>query len=79
MTDKDKNLVRVVFHELDRLPYKQLNTILGSVTIKEMHELLLKLETEEYRRERNIKFQCMTDEDFDDYALWRANREGYPV
>lgn len=75
MTEKDKNLVRVVFHELDRLPYKELNTILGSDTIKQMHNLLLKLETEEYRRVRNIKFQSMTDEDFEDYALWKGNRD----
>lgn len=79
MTEKDKNLVRVVFHELDRLSYKELNTILGSDTIKAMHNLLLKLETEEYCRERKIKFQCMTDEDYEDYAIWRANRDGYAV
>lgn len=79
MTEKDKHIVKVVFHELDKLPYKELNRILGSVTIKEMHNLLLKLETEEYRRERNIEYQSMTDEDFEDYTLWRANRDGYDV
>ena len=79
MTEKDKRLVRTVFHELDKLPYKELNRILGSMTIKEMHNLLMKLETEKFCKARGLKFDDMTDDDFDDYALWKAEKDGYSV
>ena len=79
MTDRDKRLVLTVFHELDKLPYRQLNTILGSLTIKEMHNFLMKLETEEFCKIRGLKFDDMTDDDFEDYALWKAEKDGYSV
>ena len=79
MTDREKRVVISVFHELDKLPYKELNRILGSMTIKEMHNLLMKLETEEFCKARGLKFDDMTDDDFDDYALWRAEKDGYSV
>ena len=39
MNEKDIKLILDIFDGLESLPYKQLNTFLGSQTIKDMHDL----------------------------------------
>lgn len=43
LTRKELRTVYVVFEELNRMSYSELNTILGSMTIDEMQEILVKI------------------------------------
>lgn len=55
------------------LRYEDLNKFMGSVTIKEAHELHLKLKYADYcKRNRINGYKNMTDEDFEAYALEKA-------
>ena len=79
LTNVEKRTVLVVFDELAKMPYSKLNTFLGSITIKEMLRLRTKLEFEGYCERHNIRFEDMTDENFEDAALEQAERDGYAV
>ncbi len=69
LTLEEKRTVRAVFGELLRKPYGELNSYLGSVTIKEMRRLYSKLSYEDYCEERGIRYEDMTEEDFIDAHL----------
>ena len=66
MTKEEKNVILAVFTELLNKPYSELNTFLGSETIKRMQELRSKLRFEDFCKERGIRYEDMTDEDFED-------------
>lgn len=63
MTEQEKKLVRVVFHELRKLPYDKLNTILGSETIERMVRLSDKLNCEDFCKRKGIRYEDMTEAD----------------
>ena len=67
--EKNKWLVYVVFHELLKLKYDELNKILGNLTIDEMQHLHSELRHEEYCERHHITYDEMTDDDFEDAYL----------
>lgn len=79
LTANEKRTVLAVFGELKRMRYSELNTFLGSMTIKDMYTLYSKLEHEDYCNRRGILFEDMTEEDFEDAALEKAREDGYAV
>lgn len=66
MTEREKRTVLSVFEALTKMRYSELNTFLGSVTIREMSELYSKLKYEDYCKEHGIKYEDMTADDFAD-------------
>lgn len=77
MTDREKRIVMAVFgtllhehtwNELNAAPFQ-----LGSITIKEMSDLYYRLKYEDFCTRRGIKYEEMTDEDYEDYALEQAD------
>lgn len=64
LTANEKRTVKAVFGELLKKPYSELNCFLGSITIKEMQTLCLKLRYEHYCDERGISYEDMTEDDF---------------
>ena len=79
LTANEKRTVIAVFDELTKMPYGQLNTFLGSITINEMHELYRKMRYEDYCEKHGIRYEDMTDDDFEDAALEAAYAQGYAV
>ena len=79
LTANEKRTVLVVFEELSRKSYSELNTFLGSLTIKEMQTLCQKLRYEDYCERHGITYDEMTEEDFVDAALEDAEAQGYAV
>lgn len=65
LTQNDKRTICAVFGELIRKPYSELNTFLGSQTIKEMSELYSKLHYEDYCIRHKIRYEDMTESDFE--------------
>ncbi len=65
MTKKEKALVTVVFGELLKKSYGELNAFLGSLTIKEMQDLYGKLRYEGYCKAHGVRYEDMTDADFE--------------
>ena len=66
MTAQEKRTVLSVFEALTKMRYSELNTFLGSVTIREMSELYSRLKYEDYCIGRGIKYEDMTADDFAD-------------
>ena len=66
LSEKEKRVVLGVFGELMGRKYSELDTFLGSETIKEMQTLYSKLRHEEYCKRRGITYEEMTEEDFID-------------
>lgn len=79
LTKEEKRTVLAVFDELAKMKYSDLNTFLGSITIKEMMALRQKLEYEEYCENHGIRYEDMTEDDFINKALEDAERNGYAV
>ena len=71
LSEKEKRVVIGVFGELMGREYSELNTFLGSETIKEMQTLYSKLRHEEYCERRGIAYEEMTEEDFIEAELER--------
>lgn len=63
-TEREQNVVMGVFGELLRREYNNLNTFLGSETIKEMSKIYSKLRHEPYCEKYGIKYEDMTEDDF---------------
>lgn len=71
----DKEVMAAVLDALfeSGLRYEDLNKFMGSVTIKEAHELHLKMKYADYCKRNGLKsYKQMTDEDFEAYALEQA-------
>lgn len=66
MTNREKQVVLAVFDALCKQDDRHLNTFLGSETIREMHSLCEKLRYDDYCKERGIKYEDMTEDDFVD-------------
>ncbi len=77
MTSKEKAIVMAVFGALiEEHDFSELNAApfrLGSITIDEMSDLYYRLKYEDFCTRRGIKFEEMTDEDYEDYALEQAD------
>lgn len=65
LTERETRLIQGVLAELCRKPYSELNTVFGSVTITEMQTLLSKLDCKPYCDRHGIRFEDMTDADFE--------------
>lgn len=63
-TEREQNVVMGVFGELLRREHNNLNTFLGSETIKEMSKIYSKLRHEPYCEKYGIKYEDMTEDDF---------------
>ena len=66
ITEKEKELMLTVFDKLFQTDYSDLNKIFGSVTIKEIRDLYLKLYYNGYCERHGIKFEDMTEDDFEE-------------
>lgn len=64
LTDRELRTVESVFGELAKMPYDELNKFLGSLTIKEMIEIYMKLSYREYCERRGMDYEDMAEEDF---------------
>lgn len=71
LSEKEKRVVLGVFGELMGRKYSELNTFLGSETIKEMQTLYSKLRHEEYCKRMGITYEEMTEDDFVEAELER--------
>ena len=67
MKQNEKRIVMAVFESISYMPYKEQNKILGSETIKEMNNLYNHLKYEDYCKRHHIKYEDMTDIDFEMY------------
>ena len=56
--------VYAVFDELRMKKYSELNTFLGSETIKDMRNLASKIHCSDYCSRHGIKYEEMTDDDY---------------
>lgn len=65
LTQNEKRTICAVFGELLRKPYNELNTFLGSLTIEEMQKLYSKLHYEDYCIRHEIRYEDMTEADFE--------------
>lgn len=74
LTERELTIVQSVFEELLYRKYSELNGYLGSETIKEMQKLYSKLSHREYCERHGIKYEDMTEFDFEaEYAeRWEA-------
>lgn len=79
LTVNEKRTVLAVFGELNKKRYSELNTFLGSETIREMQTLYQKLRYEEYCERHGITYEEMAEDDFIDAALEEAEAQGYAV
>ena len=61
--EKEHRIVKAVFGEL--LPYENRTSFLGSLTLAEMCELYSRIAHEPYCKRHGIKFEDMTEEDFE--------------
>lgn len=68
-TEQDEKTVLAVFDSLMHMPYTELNTFLGSETIKEMTALYWKLKYLSYCESVGKTYEEMTEEDFMDAYL----------
>lgn len=71
--------IDTVFYELDRMSNSDLNKVFGSITIKEIRALAGKLRYAGYCERHGIRYEDMTELDFEDAALEEAERDGYAV
>lgn len=69
LTEIEKRVVRAVFGALLIKRESELETFLGTETIKEMREIYRKLHYEKYCERRGITFEEMTEDDFIDAFL----------
>ena len=79
LTANEKRTVLAVFEELNKRKYSELNTFLGSITIREMQALYQKLRYEGYCERHGITYEEMTDDDLLDAAMEEAEAQGYAV
>ena len=80
LTDRQKTVVQAVFEEI--LYRADVHPLLGSETIREAHEILSRIKTEDYCTRNGIKFENLTDDDFERMALEEADdfyREGLDI
>lgn len=65
LNERELNIVEAVINDL-RMHFteSELNTFIGSETIKEMATLANKLHYREYCEEHGIKYEDMTEDDF---------------
>lgn len=73
-TQDEMGTVLAVFSSLAEKDYEELNTFLGSETINRMQVLLSKIRHHDWCEEHGIKFEDMTERDFEDAALARIER-----
>ena len=64
LNEDEVRTVRAVFFELLCKPYKELNTYLGSITIKEMQTLYSKMRYHGWCDKHDISYEDMTEEDY---------------
>lgn len=64
MTAHEKNVVMAVFSTLLEMGYSELNTFMGSITIKEMSDLYHRLKYEDYCQKHGLTYEEMTENDF---------------
>jgi len=66
LTKEEQAVVQAVFGELIIMGDRELNKFLGSITIKEMKNIYSKLHYAPYCERHGIRYEDMTDEDFED-------------
>ena len=69
ITAREVRTVFEVFSELASMPDRELNKIVGSLTIPEIHTLYTKIKYWDYCKRHGIRFEDMTDDDFESAAL----------
>ena len=67
-TARDMQVIEGILESLCRMDYRQLNTFLGSETIKEMQNLRLRMKYADYMKEHGVK--SLEDMTADDYAAY---------
>ena len=70
LTAAEKRTVLAVFTDLfTKFGESELNTFIGTDTLREMHALRSKLHYEGYCEKHGIRYEDMTDEDFEAAAM----------
>lgn len=64
MTNDEKRTVLAVFSALLEKPYRELNTFIGSETIKEMQEMYSRLRYEDYLKRYGKSYDEMNEYDW---------------
>lgn len=64
ITQREKQIVLSVFSDLLRKSFAELNTFIGSETIKDMAEMYHRLSFDDYCRAHNVRYEDMTEGDF---------------
>lgn len=64
LTREELNTVFCVFYDLKTLKYDELNSFIGSETIKRMNNLCSKIHANDYCIEHGITFEDMTEDDW---------------
>ena len=65
MTEKEKRTVLAVFGDLLMKGDDFMHKFIGSETIKDLKEIYSRLRYEDYCNKHGIKYEDMTDEDFE--------------
>ena len=73
LTADEKRTVKAVFGELLKKPYAEINTFIGSLTIREVQKIYSKLKYEKYCEKKGIKYEDMTEDDFISAEEEKAN------
>lgn len=66
LNERELRTVQAVFGELVIMGDRKLNAFLGSITIEEMKAIYSKLHYAPYCEKHGIRYEDMTDEDFED-------------
>ena len=69
LTEAEVRTVLAVFSDCLQLKYSELNRFIGSEAIKDMQKLRSKIKHRGYCKCYNIRFEDMTDEDFEQAYL----------
>lgn len=64
-TEKEQRTILAVLDGIVRLPYREQNTILGSLTIAEASDLYGKMKMDPYCVKHGIAYEDLTDEDYE--------------
>lgn len=64
-SEEDMDTMRAVLESVMYKPYSELNSFMGSETIQRASTLRNKMEHEEYCEKRGMKYEDMTEEDFE--------------
>lgn len=79
LTRDEVRTVYTIIDELSKMDYSKVNTFLGSLTIKEMYLLRMRIRYADYCERNHITLEDMTDADFEEAMMEEAREEEYEL